>query len=68
MKAFLFEMMVVREDIEYPLKPHSFHGDAIGETLVFVRTRLVQDQACEKARTALRNHPHIATGEHVPHD
>ena len=56
MKAFLREMMIVRQDVHEALTAHHLHGDAIRKAVSLVRAVFVQGQSLEKLRTRHLDH------------
>ena len=49
-KAFLGEMVIVRQDVREALAAHDVHGDAIREAVLLIETRFVERQAIQKQR------------------
>ena len=60
-KTFLFEMVVVGQDIRNPVATHRRHGDAVHKTIALVIALLIQTQACQKGfpRLRMNRHPRI---------
>jgi hypothetical protein len=42
MKAFLGEMVIVRQDVREALAAHDVHGDTIREAVLLIETRFVK--------------------------
>ena len=49
-KAFLGEMVIVRQDVREALAAHDVHGDTIREAVLRIETRFVERQAVQKQR------------------
>src|ERR1700690_1845992 len=53
-KALLYEMPVVRQDLENRVASHSYHGYAVHKAVALVTTLLVKTQTRQKGITGLR--------------
>ena len=52
-KAFLYKVVIVGENVRKPLLAHGLHRDAIRETIFLVQARLVQAQPCKEGGAGL---------------
>lgn len=61
LKAFLYEMVVVGQDFQYPLASHGRHGDAVHKAVALVIALLMQTQGRQKgfARLRMNRHPPV---------
>jgi hypothetical protein len=64
-KAFLREMIIVRQDFGDALLPHGFHRNAVGETIFLIRPGFVEGQAGNEGLSALRQHENRRVGHHA---
>ena len=67
MKSFLLEMSVISKNLSDPFSSHRLHGDAIRQTVAFVRTRLVETHSSKKRVPALRDDPDFRIGKKTAH-
>ena len=58
-EAILLEMAVVGKDVGDVVMTHGLHGDAVGQTVAFVRALAVQLEPGQERFAALRNNAHI---------
>jgi len=66
-KTLLLEVPVIGERFGQALPAHCLHGNAIDQTVTFVRPLGVKIEPGQKRGTALRDNPDNGTGENALH-